>query len=78
MLLAKAEAKGVEILLPKDNAVGDSFSAVAESKIVCCEHIPDGWMGMDSGPETISIFSEAIKKAKTVVWNGPAGGFEFD
>lgn len=77
-LLAKAEAKGVEILLPKDNVVGDSFSAEAESKIVCCDHIPDGWMGMDIGPETISIFSEAIKKAKTVVWNGPAGVFEFD
>ncbi|MDD4096601.1 MAG: triose-phosphate isomerase [Oscillospiraceae bacterium] len=77
-LLAKAEAKGVEILLPKDNVVGDSFSADAQSKVVCCDNIPDGWMGMDIGPETIKIFSDAIAKAKTVIWNGPAGVFEFD
>ncbi|MBN1775173.1 MAG: triose-phosphate isomerase [Clostridiales bacterium] len=77
-LMAKAEAKGVDMLLPKDNVVGDSFSADAASKVVCCDHIPDGWMGMDIGPETIKIFSEAIRKAKTVVWNGPAGVFEFD
>ncbi len=77
-LLAKAEAKGVEILLPKDNVVADAFAADAQSKVVCCDGIPDGWMGMDIGPETIKMFSEAIAKAKTVVWNGPAGVFEFE
>jgi len=77
-LLAKAEAKGVRILLPQDNVVGDSFSADAQSKTVCCDNIPDGWMGMDIGPKTILEFSNEIAKAKTIIWNGPAGVFEFD
>lgn len=76
-LLAKAEEKGVKLLLPVDNVVADHFAADAESKVVE-GNIEDGWMGMDIGPKTVELFSGAIKDAKTVVWNGPMGVFEFD
>ena len=77
-LLAKAEAKGVKLLLPVDNVVGKEFNAETESQIVVSEAIPDGWMGLDIGPETIKLFSDAINGAKTVVWNGPMGVFEME
>ena len=77
-LLEKAAAKGVKLLLPVDNVVADAFSADANAKTVDSTQMPDGWMGLDIGPETIALFSETIATAKTVVWNGPMGVFEFD
>ena len=77
-ILAKAEEKGVKLLLPTDTVVADAFDANANSKVVPTMEIPDGWQGLDIGPETIAKFSEAIKGAKTVIWNGPAGVFEFE
>lgn len=77
-MLEKAKAKGVKLLLPVDNRVGDKFDADCSVKVVGSDNIPDGWMGMDIGPETEKLFCEAIKGAGTVVWNGPMGVFEFD
>ena len=77
-MLEKAKAKGVKLLLPVDNRVGDKFDANCSVKVVGSDNIPDGWMGMDIGPETEKLFCEAIKGAGTVVWNGPMGVFEFD
>ncbi|MEG2540802.1 MAG: phosphoglycerate kinase [Clostridia bacterium] len=76
-LLAKAEKKGVKILLPVDNIVADAFSNDANRKTVGGD-IPDGWQGLDIGPKTIELFAKTIAKAKTVVWNGPMGVFEFE
>lgn len=76
-LLEKAESRGVKLMLPVDNMVGKEFNNDTESQVVPSNKIPDGWMGMDIGPETIKKYSEAIKNAKTVVWNGPMGVFEF-
>ena len=75
-MIKKAEEKGVKLLLPVDNIIGDQFSNDANTQIVKTGEIPDGWEGMDIGPETEKIFSEAVKDAKTVVWNGPMGCFE--
>jgi Phosphoglycerate kinase. len=75
-LLAKAEKKGVKLLLPVDNVVGKEFDPNTESKVVDSDSIPDGWMGLDIGPKSVELFSSAIKDAKTVVWNGPLGVFE--
>ena len=76
-LMAKAQERGVEFLLPIDNVIGDKFDATCQSKIVGIAEIPDGWMGLDIGPKSIELFSEAINGAGTVVWNGPMGVFEF-
>ncbi|NLW02117.1 MAG: phosphoglycerate kinase [Clostridiaceae bacterium] len=77
-LLAKAEKKGVRLLLPVDNVVGKEFDPDTESQVVDSDNIPEGWMGLDIGPKTVELFSEAVKGAKTVVWNGPVGVFEFE
>ncbi|MBQ3145749.1 MAG: phosphoglycerate kinase [Clostridia bacterium] len=77
-LLEKAEDKGVKLLLPVDNKVAKEFSNEAEYIEVSSEEIPDGYMGMDIGAKTIENFKEVLKDAKTVVWNGPLGVFEFD
>lgn len=77
-MLEKAKAKGVKLLLPVDNRVGDKFDANCDVKLVNSDNIPDGWMGLDIGPETEKLFCDAIKGAGTVVWNGPMGVFEFD
>jgi 3-phosphoglycerate kinase len=77
-LLAKAKDKGVKLLLPIDNVVGKEFKADTESQVVKSDAIPEGWMGLDIGPETIKLFSDAIAGAKTVVWNGPMGVFEME
>jgi phosphoglycerate kinase len=74
-MLEKAKAKGVELLLPIDNMAAKEFKADAEHKVVK-EDIPEGYMGLDIGPETIKLFSNAVKDAKTVIWNGPMGVFE--
>ena len=75
-MLKKAEEKGVKLLLPVDNRIGDAFSNDCNIKVVKRGEILDGWEGMDIGPETEKLFSEAVKDAKTVVWNGPMGCFE--
>ena len=74
--LAEAKAKGVKILLPVDNVVATAFDNDAPHKVVPANEIEDGWEGMDIGPETRKLFAEAVKNAKTVVWNGPMGVFE--
>ena len=76
-LLAKAEAKGVKLLLPVDTHVSTDYSNDAEDKFVHSQEIPDGWEGLDIGPDTIKMFAEEVKTAKTVVWNGPLGVCEF-
>ena len=76
-MLAKAEAKGVKFLLPVDTVCGDAFSNDANTQIVAAGEIPDGWEGMDIGPETRKIYANAVADAGTVIWNGPMGVFEF-
>ncbi len=77
-LLEKAENKGVQLLLPIGSIVGKEFKEDTEYKYVPSDAMPDSWMGMDIGSQTIEYFSREIKKAKTVVWNGPMGVFEFE
>ena len=76
-MIAKAEAKGVKFLLPLDNLAAAEFSADAEPVLVEGD-IPENLMGMDIGPKTVALFSEAVSGAGTIVWNGPMGVFEFD
>lgn len=77
-LMKKAEAKGKKIILPVDYIAADKFAADAQTKPVTdATGIPAGWMGLDVGPESTKLFVDAIKRAKTIVWNGPAGVFEF-
>ena len=75
-MIEKAKAKGVKLLLPVDTVIADDFSNGANKKVVKSGEIPDGWQGLDIGPETEKIFCDAVKDAKTVVWNGPMGCFE--
>jgi phosphoglycerate kinase len=76
-LEAKAKEKGVEFLLPTDVVLADKFDKEANSKIVKVENIPDGWMGLDIGPESVKVFQKALSNCKSVLWNGPMGVFEF-
>ena len=76
-MIAKAEEKGVKLLLPLDNLCAAEFSASAEA-VPCSQDVPDGYMGMDIGAKTIEAYSAAVKGAGTVVWNGPMGVFEFE
>ena len=76
-MIFKASQKGVKFLLPIDTVIVKEFKNDALSDIVPTGLIPDGWMGVDIGPETRSLFTEALKDAKTVVWTGPMGVFEF-
>ena len=75
-MVKKAEEKGVKLLLPVDAVAADAFSNDANTKVVAQNEIPDGWMGLDIGPKTAEMFADAVKSAKTVVWNGPMGCFE--
>ena len=77
-VMEKAKAKGVKFMLPVDTKVGKEFKPDTESKTVKFTEIPDGWEGFDIGEETIKMYSEEVKNAKTVIWNGPLGLFEFD
>lgn len=77
-LEAKAKEKGVDLLLPTDVVVADNFAADANSQTVSVEAIPDGWMGLDIGPDSVKVFQEALSSCKSVIWNGPMGVFEFD
>ena len=77
-ILASAQQSGTNLLLPTDCVVADKFEATANTKLVSVEQIPSGWMGLDIGPASIQLFANALKGAKTVVWNGPMGVFEMD
>ena len=77
-LLKKAEENGVKMLLPVDNVVGKEFAENTDSQIVKADAIPDGWQGLDIGPETIELYKNELKDARTVLWNGPIGVFEFE
>ena len=76
-LMAKAEAKGVKLMLPVDNVIADNFAPDANTQIVEGD-IPADWEGLDIGPKTIKAYADEIAKAKTVVWNGPMGVFEME
>ena len=74
----KAQSKGVQLLLPSDVVLADSFSPTANSKISDINNISGDWMGLDIGPDSIKIFQDALSECKTIIWNGPMGVFEFD
>ncbi len=76
-LEVKAKEKGVNLILPMDTVIADDFNNDANSKTVKSGEIPDGWMGLDIGPETVKLFSEVLESSKTILWNGPMGVFEF-
>lgn len=75
-MIKKAEEKGVKLLLPVDSVIADDFSNDANTQVVKAGDIPDSWEGLDIGPKTVKLFTDAVKEAKTVVWNGPMGAFE--
>eukprot|EP00239_Pterosperma_sp_CCMP1384_P003978 CAMPEP_0197847358 /NCGR_PEP_ID=MMETSP1438-20131217/5790_1 /TAXON_ID=1461541 /ORGANISM="Pterosperma sp., Strain CCMP1384" /LENGTH=480 /DNA_ID=CAMNT_0043459251 /DNA_START=77 /DNA_END=1519 /DNA_ORIENTATION=+ len=77
-LMAKAEEKGVKILLPTDVVLADNFAADANTKIASVENMEDGWMGLDIGPDSLKFFQDELSECQTVVWNGPMGVFEMD
>ena len=76
-MVKKAEEKGVKLLLPIDTVIADAFAPDANHKVVASGEIPDGWQGLDIGPETVKLYCDAVKDAGTVIWNGPMGVFEF-
>lgn len=75
-ILEKAKAKGVKILLPTDAVIADEFNNDASTDTVKVDEIPDGWLGLDIGPESVALFSKVIEESKTILWNGPMGVFE--
>lgn len=77
-LLKKALEKNVSIHLPEDSVIADKFAADAETKTCMSDAIPDGWMGLDIGPKACGIFSEILRRSKTILWNGPMGVFEME
>ncbi len=77
-ILRKAEEKNVQIHLPVDVVAADKFAEDANTKIVDINQIPDGWQGLDAGPESLKIFADVILKSKTILWNGPLGVFEME
>lgn len=74
----KAAEKGVKLYLPTDVVIADKFANDANTKVVAVEQIPDGWQGLDAGPESIKEFAEVIKNSETILWNGPVGVFEME
>lgn len=77
-LIQKAKAKGVELHLPIDSVIADKFDAQANTEIANNNAIRDGWMGLDIGPQASQVFSDVVKKSKTILWNGPMGVFEME
>jgi phosphoglycerate kinase len=75
-LIEKAKAKGVELCIPTDALIADNFSNDANVKETAIGEIPDGWMGLDLGPESIKRYGDIIKRSRTILWNGPMGVFE--
>ena len=76
-MVAKAAEKGVKLLLPVDTVCADDYAPDAKSQVVKAGQIPDGWQGLDIGPETVKLYCAAVADAGTVIWNGPMGVFEF-
>ena len=76
-MVEKAKQKGVNLLLPVDHVIGDKFDNNAVRKETIDQNIEDGFMGLDIGSKTCKLFSDVLKKAKTIIWNGPMGVFEF-
>jgi phosphoglycerate kinase len=77
-LVKKAKEKGVNLLLPVDNVIADKFGNDANTDIAKTGEIPDNWMGLDIGPETVKLFSKVVEESKTILWNGPMGVFEME
>ena len=77
-LIAKAKEKGVQLLLPVDNVAADKFDNDAATKTTPIDEVPEGWMGLDIGPESIQKFNDVIANSKTILWNGPMGVFEME
>jgi 3-phosphoglycerate kinase len=77
-MIQKAKEKGVKLLLPTDTVCANAFAPDAESKVVPTGEIPDGWQGLDIGPNTTKAYCDAVANAGTVIWNGPMGVFEFE
>ena len=77
-LIQKAKAKGVELHLPIDSVAADKFDAAATTQIANNTSIPDGWMGLDIGPQARAVFAKVIEGSKTILWNGPMGVFEME
>jgi len=77
-IMRAAEAKGVRIYLPTDVVAADRFAADAATQVTASAQIPDGWMGLDVGPQTLETYAEVVRTAKTLLWNGPLGVFELD
>jgi phosphoglycerate kinase len=77
-LIQKAKSKGVDLVLPIDSVIADKFAADANTQVTNNNAIPNGWMGLDIGPQAISVFKKAIEGSKTILWNGPMGVFEME
>ncbi|HWD90026.1 MAG TPA: phosphoglycerate kinase [Mucilaginibacter sp.] len=77
-ILAKAKAKGINLMLPTDSIIADNFSNDANTDMAQNDNIKDGWMGLDIGPDSIKTFSKVIESSKTILWNGPMGVFEME
>ena len=77
-LKQKAKEKGVNLLLPLDNVIADKFGNDANTNVAKTGRIPDNWMGLDIGPETVELFSKVVESSKTILWNGPMGVFEME
>ena len=77
-MVKKAAEKGVKLLLPVDAVIADAFAPDANTQVVKDGEIPDGWQGLDIGPDTVRLYCDAVKDAGTVIWNGPMGVFEFE
>ena len=77
-IIAKAKEKGVNLVLAVDDKIADKFANDANTKYCPVNNVPEGWMGMDIGPESMAIFTKVILESKTILWNGPTGVFEFD
>lgn len=77
-LMAKAEKGGVKLILPNDVVLADKFAADANTKVANVDSIPDGWMGLDNGPESTKMIQKELEECKTIIWNGPMGVFEME
>lgn len=77
-VLEQAKAKNVQLLIPVDHVIADKFDAAAQTQITSIDNTPDGWMGLDIGPETIELYSSVIQNSSTILWNGPMGVFEME
>merc|ERR1712178_495600 len=77
-LMAKADELGVKFILPTDVLLADKFDAEANTQVTACDAIPEGWMGLDIGPDSVASFQKELEECNQVIWNGPMGVFEID